>query len=327
MQQTRREGNKMPFADGIVTFMAGEDLEAHRRVKIDTSGTQSPIDVVYAGAGEAAIGVTEHAASDTYPVAVKLFTWGGTMEIEAADTWSVGATIYGAADGKASDTSSGSAIGVAKEACATAGEIHEIVTSPVLSSTAATVSIADSGTFTDAATVEAALAEIYQDLLSAQCFIPVPLTSWMLGNGTNTVSFGGPATDPVLDMTNGDTDSALRFTWAAASVVPIITQIPLPPDLDVTADLVLHLRTSKSADANTVTLASDSYFNEGDTKVEDVTATIAAAAGETTITIAAADVPAGAQSLTIELTPSAHASDSLYLYASWLEYTRSIRTS
>ena len=46
----------------------------------------------------------------------------------------------------------------------------------------------------------------------------------------------------------------------------------------------------------------DAYFNNGDSKVEDVTATIAAAAGETTITIAAADVPAGAQSLTVELT-------------------------
>ena len=317
----------MPYTDGILTFMAGEDLAAHRRVKIDTSGTQSPIDVIYADAGEACIGVTEHAASDGYPVAVKLMTWGGTMEIEAADAWDVGATIYGAADGKASDTSSGSAIGVAKTACATAAEIQEIVVSPVLSSTAATVSVADTDKFTDAATVEAALAEIYQDLLSAQSFIPIPLTSWMVGDGAKTVSFGGPATDPILDMTNGDTDSALRFSWAAASVAPIITQVPLPPDFKTTDDLVLHLRTAKSADENTVTITSDVYFNEGDDKIEDVTATIAQAAGDTTITIAADDIPAGAQSVTIELTPSAHASDALYLYATWLEYSRSIRTS
>ena len=87
------------------------------------------------------------------------------------------------------------------------------------------------------------------------------------------------------------------------------------------------MRTAKDADANTVTLASDAYFNEGDTKVEDVTGTIAQAAGETTITIAAADIPAGAQSLTIELTPSAHAGDALYLYATWLEYTSKLLTS
>ena len=87
------------------------------------------------------------------------------------------------------------------------------------------------------------------------------------------------------------------------------------------------MRLGKDANANTVTLASDSYFNEGDTKVEDVTATIAQTAAEVTITIAAADVPAGAQSLTIELTPSAHAGDALYMYASWLEYTGTTLTA
>ena len=141
------------------------------------------------------------------------------------------------------------------------------------------------------------------------------------------VSFGGPATDPILDMTNGDTDSALRWVWAAASVEEIITSISLPPDLDTSGDIVLHMYTGKDADANTVTLASDSYFMVGDTKVEDVTATITAANAETIITIAAADVPSGAQTLTIELTPSAHAGDALYVYATWLEYTRSILTS
>jgi hypothetical protein len=65
----------------------------------------------------------------------------------------------------------------------------------------------------------------------------------------------------------------------------------------------------------------------GDTKVSDVTATITQAAADTIITIAAADIPAGAQTVTIELTPSAHAGDALYLYATWLEYTRVILTS
>ena len=109
--------------------------------------------------------------------------------------------------------------------------------------------------------------------------------------------------------------------------VEIVNQIPLPPNLDVASDIVLHLYAGKDADANTVTLASDSYFMVGDTKVSDVTATIAQAAGETIITIAAADVPAGAQTLTIELTPSAHAGDALYVWATWLEYTAILLTS
>jgi len=192
---------------------------------------------------------------------------------------------------------------------------------------ASAISIADAGAFTSQTEAEAALQEIYQHLISAQKFIPIPLTSWMIGDGTNTVSFGGPATAPILDMANGDTDSALRFAWAAAVVAPIITQVPLPPDFDPTADLVLHLLTKKNTDANTVTLASDVYFMDGDTKVEDVTATITQAFAETLITIAAEDIPAGAQTVTIELTPSAHAGDALYVQGTWLEYTSKLLTS
>jgi len=192
---------------------------------------------------------------------------------------------------------------------------------------ASAISIADAGTFTAQDEAEAALQEIYQHLLSIEKVIPIPLTSWMLSDGTNTVTFGGPATDPILDMANGDTDSALRWAWVATSVVAIITQVPLPTDMDVTKDLVLHLLTKKDADADTVTLASDAYFMDGDTKVEDVTATIAQAFGETIITIAATDIPAGAQTVTIELTPSAHAGDALYVQGSWLEYTAKLLTS
>ena len=311
----------------ILTMTAGEALTWKSRVKIKAGSTTTPPEVVFADQGEQAIGVVDKAVASGALVAVRLITWGGTLEGIANDSFALNATLYAHDDGEISDTSSGSAIGVALEAATAAGDIVEYMPFGVLSTTAATVSILDSGGFTSAATVEAALAEIYQDLLSAQIFIPVPLTSWMIGDGTNTVSFGGPATDPILDMTNGDTDSALRWLWAAASVEEIINQIPLPPDLDTTADIVLHMYTGKDADANTVTLASDSYFMVGDTKVEDVTATITQANAETIITIAAADIPAGAQTLTIELTPSAHAGDALYLYATWLEYTRTILTS
>ncbi len=305
------------YNEGVLTFIAGEALAAHRRVKIDSTSTTVPPEVIYADAGDQAIGVTELAAASGEAVAVKLNTFPGSVECEAADTFALGATLYAADDGKVSDTASGSAIGIAKEACTATGDIVEVLPFVVLSTTAATVS----ATAGAGATVEAVLAEIIAHIQSAANFVPIPLTSWMLGDGTNSVSFGGPATDPILDMTDGDTDSALRFLWAATSVVPIITQVPLPPALDVTEDLVLHLRTGKDTDTDTVTIACDAYFNNGDTKVEDVTATIAQAAGETTITIAAADVPAGAQSLTLELTPSAHGTDALYLYASWLEYT------
>ena len=43
---------------------------------------------------------------------------------------------------------------------------------------------------------------------------------------------------------------------------------------------------------------------------------------ELVATIAAADIPSGAQTVTIELTPKAHGTDTIYGTAIWLEYSR-----
>jgi hypothetical protein len=74
---------------------------------------------------------------------------------------------------------------------------------------------------------------------------------------------------------------------------------------------------------DTPVISADSYFNEGDTKVEDDSAAVTGTTyAEYIITIAAADVPAGAQTFTCELTPGAHTTDILYMTAIWVEYTR-----
>ena len=324
----------MPYTDGVVTFMAGGALEAHRRVKVDTGGSQAPIDVIYADAGEAAIGVTEHAAANETPVAVKLFTWGGTMEIEAADTWAVGATIYGAADGKASDSATGSAIGVGKTLCATAAEIIEIIVSPVLSSTAGTISYAVFCLKKKKETVEGALGEIYTDLLSAQSFIGIPINVWREATnfdvGAIAANGGILASDttPILEAINAATDGCQRISWANANNDQIVTSIPLPPDIDTSKALILHTRIASISTNDAVGFTVDTFFNEGDTKVVDTSATNQTATfGEKLTTIAAADIPTTAQTMTIGLTPVAHTTDYMYLTATWLEYTRKLRTT
>lgn len=316
------------YVDGPKTFTAGEDLEPHRRVKIDDTGTSSPPEVIYADAGEQAVGITLHGADDLEPVSVVTMTKEGTFFGEAADSFSLGATLYAAADGKISDTSSGTAIGIALEAATAAGDIVEFMPFPVISTTAATVSIADAGTFTSQTTVEAALQEIYQDLISAQAFIPVPIGSLYESDGTNMTALTG-STAPILDMKNGDTDSVIILTWATPNVDAVIFSVALPPDIDTSADVVLHFRAAMESTNDTPTIAADSYFNEGDTKVEDTSAAVTGTSwAEYTITIAAADIPAGAQTLTMELTPGAHGTDALYVnVAMWLEYTRSLRGS
>lgn len=312
------------FTEGVLTLHAGEALAKNRRVKVESGTTADPVEVVYADAGEQHIGVTEFAVDDTEFVSVRPRTMPGSKLVTAAGAFSRGATLYGAADGKVDDTSSGSAIGIALEAATADGDLVEMMDFAVLSTTAATVSIADSGGFTSETDVEAALAEIYQHILSVQSFIPVPLAGLLETDATNTVDYLGPGTTPTLDLANGDTDSGLVVTWAASNNDPVIFQTPLPPDLDASKDLVLHLRAKAGGSTDTPTIAADSYFNEGDTKIEDASGALSDSVQELTITIAAADIPAGAQTLSVELTPGAHTTDTVVLSALWLEYSKSL---
>ena len=302
------------------TFTAGEALGAFLRVKFD--GTN----VVYADAGEDYDGITQEAVASGAPVTCRLKNGTGTVKVVAAEASAAGATLYGADHGKVQDTSSGSAQFKALEAATDDGDVIEALPYNVKSTTAATVSIADAGTFTAQATVEAALQEIYQHLLGAQGFIPIPMNTIYESDATNMTILTG-STTPILDMIDGDTDSSMQLLWAASNSDAIIFQTPLPPDLDTTKDVVIHFRGDMAGAVDTPTIASDAYFNEGDTKVEDVSAALGAAFAEKTITIAAADVPSGAQTLTVELTPGAHTTDILYISAIWIEYTRAILTA
>jgi hypothetical protein len=160
-------------------------------------------------------------------------------------------------------------------------------------------------------------------------FISVPLatlrevSSNAIPNAAGNGGLLASDTTPVLNLTNGDTDSALRVLWAATNADPVIFQVALPPDLDEASNVEVHFRAAMEGATDTPVISADSYFNEGDTKVEDdspaVTGTTPA---EYTITIAAADVPAGSQTMTVELTPGAHGDDDLYVYAIWVEYVR-----
>lgn len=199
---------------------------------------------------------------------------------------------------------------------------------------AALVGIEDSGGFTSSATVEAALAEIYQHIVTTQAFIGIPLNTWREATnfdvGAITANGGVLASDttPVLDAINAATDGCQRILWAASNNDQIVTSIPLPPDLDTSADLVLHTRIVSGGTTDAVGFTVDTFFNEGDTKVSDTSGTNQTTTySEALTTIAAADVPSGAQTLTIGLTPVAHTTDTLAMTSSWLEYSRSILTA
>lgn len=104
---------------GIKTFVAGEDLEAFRRVKLSSG------EVVYADAGEEFIGVTISKVSDGGYVGVAMRSAARTYKMVAAGAFALGAVLYGAADGKVDDAVSGTAQGVALEAATADGDIVE----------------------------------------------------------------------------------------------------------------------------------------------------------------------------------------------------------
>ena len=135
-------------------------------------------------------------------------------------------------------------------------------------------------------------------------------------------------TTPILDAIDAATNGCQRILWAATNVDQVMFQTPLPPDIDDTADVVVHIRAAMGNTNDTPDITVDSFFNEGDTKVVDTISAITGTAyAEYTGTIAAVDVPAGAQTLTVGLTPAAHGTDTLAISAVWIEYKRKLVTS
>lgn len=94
-------------------MIAGEALEAHRLVKMDGSTEKQ---VVYADAGDRAVGVTLAKVASGDRVAVAMLSVGSTLKVISAGSITVNSTVYPANDGKVSDSVSGDPIGVLRKA-------------------------------------------------------------------------------------------------------------------------------------------------------------------------------------------------------------------
>lgn len=113
----------MQTNEGDKAFKVSSALVAHRRVKL-SSGYGDRIE--YAGAGEACIGVTTEAQPTTLSYCnVRLKTSGRTFQMTAAEAFAAGASLYGGADGKVQDTSTGTAEATALEAATADGDVVE----------------------------------------------------------------------------------------------------------------------------------------------------------------------------------------------------------
>ncbi len=323
--------------EGFPTFIANGALAAKRHVKLSAGTVTAPPQVEYAGAGELGIGITQDAAADGEPVAVKLWGSPGTFEVTASKAIAEAAVLYAAADGKISDAAVGTSVGTALEAGA-ADSIMEIVRSPFLATTAATVSIADAGNKITGATVEAALQETMTGIKTAQYAIhPLGIT---LETGAPTVVFANGGADGFTQLTNKEV--ALRWN-NGANPTKMAARFLIPPDLDPAADIVVHflgaIVKAGADEADSPTITCEAYFtalgaamladaNCGGVSGEFVTAQDDKYQ-EKTLTIALADIPAVASILTLIFNPTDGelATDDFVLAGVWLEVTRQCLTS
>lgn len=313
-------------SEGVKTFLAGEALAAKRRVKIKALTTTSPPEVEYADAGDVAIGITEFSVASGSPVAVRLLSDKGSFECECLvdSAIAIGTVLYGAADGVVSDASSGSALGIALEAGAD-GQVIEMAVWNVLSTTAASVSVADAGGFTSAATVEAALDEIYQNVKTAQAVIPIPLTAITQEDGTPLVKQATTVAG-FSQLANKEVVINIPVNCTAGEALAFST--PIPMDLDETADVSVHVLASKAADNDSLTLDCEVYpVAVGDGANADIQDTaaqaITAAISELTFECGADGVLAAPGTLSVVLTlGGTNDGDAVYIYGAWIEYTR-----
>lgn len=327
--------------EGIATFTANGTLAQKRRVKLSAGTVTVPPQVEYAGLGEQHIGITEYggdvASGD--PIAVRLRSYPGTHEMVAAKDIAIATTVYGAANGKVSDASSGSAIGITKETAGADGDIIEILPFNVMSTTAATVSILDAGSFTATATVEAALAELYQGQKSVQATLQ-PAFIRIDSSAAAIAAFANAGADGWTQMT--DKEIALRWN-NGGTPTDFAALFILPQDLDDTADMVVHyLGAIVKAGANEVDsplITTEAYFSSagaapaaGADVGSDSTEFLTAGTDtyqEKIVTLAAADVPAAPGTLTLVFHPKDGqlGTDDFVMFPPWIEYKRKVMTS
>jgi hypothetical protein len=326
------------FTDRNKTFLAGSALEPNRRVKFSSGSVTEPFEVIYAGAGEYGIGITLGRAASGDPIAVKLWNDPGTFQIEANGAIALGANLYGTASGRVDDSGTGTIQFIALKAASGAGSIIEVAINPYLATAAGSVSIADSGSLITGATVEAALAEIMQGIKTTQYFLqPAAIT---LETGAPTVVFANGAADGFTQLTNKEV--ALRWN-NGANPTKMAARFVIPPDLDPTADMVVHfLGAIVKAGANEVdspTITCEAYFaaagaamladaNCGGTSGEFLTAATDTYQ-EKTLAIALADLPAVPSVLTLIFNPTDGqlGTDDFVLAGLWIEAKRQCLTS
>lgn len=128
---------------------------------------------------------------------------------------------------------------------------------------------------------------------------------------------------PVLERVNTATDKALRINWAAGNDDEVtFSAVTLPPDIDTSAAVEVHLLVARGATTNATTLDVQAFNMTGDTEMgTQLTLNTTTTIDEYTVTLAAANIAAEPGFVSLSLVPGSHANETVLLYGIWIEYT------
>ena len=176
--------------------------------------------------------------------------------------------------------------------------------------------------------------------LKAEGTIPVPLTSFRLLASNDTVTVASKAggclannTDPTWKRESAAAGGVTRIGWASGSIVSIITDVPLPENLDTDKGLEFHIRAMRGNAATTTKAKGTLYckFNFNNRPTASAVTQTSGAITTTTYadvvyTLTATQVPASAWALTAEVyraAATASAADT-YIESCNVQYERTL---
>jgi hypothetical protein len=147
--------------------------------------------------------------------------------------------------------------------------------------------------------------------------VGVPLTSVLPLTNTLVTTLSGlnSGTKPSLTFSSGDTDSAMVITWAASEKYSVAFNVTLPTTTITTSKIVIDVLAHMSGHTDTPTVYASTYFGIGDTKISDGVEILTGTAALYRINIAASDIPASPQMMTVKLYTGPHATDKVQIYA------------
>jgi hypothetical protein len=204
---------------------------------------------------------------------------------------------------------------------------------------ASAISVTDSGTFTTADDVEEALAEIYQHLKSAKGVIQIPTPVFTDAGAALAAFADGDSAVPGYCVTA----KGLGIRWNNhATPGAVGSKVIVPPDADITANMVLHILAAKiGATVGDATKFTVGAFNNVKDAAYDADSTFGGDTGamvgddttkhvqEVTLTLALANLTAypAAIELTIKPKDGTLGMDDVIMLAAWIEYKKKLLTA